>query len=53
MQPTDGAAAMQPTDNPPKPPQRPLDIIQKTESYLLMHHYGGFLGGNSRIQGRR
>ena len=30
-----------------------LDIIQKTESYLLMHHYGGFLGGNARVQGRR
>jgi preprotein translocase subunit SecY len=30
-----------------------LDIIQKIESYLLMHHYGGFLGPNSRIQGRR
>jgi preprotein translocase subunit SecY len=30
-----------------------LDIIQKVESYLLMHHYGGFLGGSTRIQGRR
>ena len=30
-----------------------LDIILKTESYLLMHHYGGFLGGSARIQGRR
>jgi preprotein translocase subunit SecY len=30
-----------------------LDIIQKIESYLLMHHYGGFLGGSARIQGRR
>ncbi len=30
-----------------------LDIIQKVESYLLMHHYGGFLGPNVRIQGRR
>jgi preprotein translocase subunit SecY len=30
-----------------------LDIIQKVESYLLMHHYGGFLGGTARIQGRR
>jgi preprotein translocase subunit SecY len=30
-----------------------LDIIQKVESYLLMHHYGGFLGGSARIQGRR
>jgi preprotein translocase subunit SecY len=30
-----------------------LDIIQKVESYLLMHHYGGFLGPNVRIQGRK
>ena len=30
-----------------------LDIIQKVESYLLMHHYGGFLGGSGRVQGRR
>ena len=30
-----------------------LDIINKIESYLLMHHYGGFLGGSGRIQGRR
>jgi len=30
-----------------------LDIINKVESYLIMHHYGGFLGGSSRIQGRR
>ncbi len=30
-----------------------LDVIQKIESYLLMHHYGGFLGPNARIQGRR
>ncbi len=30
-----------------------LDIIQKIESYLLMHHYGGFLGGTGRIRGRR
>jgi preprotein translocase subunit SecY len=30
-----------------------LDVINKVESYLLMHHYGGFLGPNVRIQGRR
>jgi preprotein translocase subunit SecY len=30
-----------------------LDIINKIESYLIMHHYGGFLGGSGRIQGRR
>jgi len=30
-----------------------LDIIQKIESYLLMHHYGGFLGPGSAIRGRR
>ena len=30
-----------------------LDIINKIESYLLMHHYGGFLGGSGRVQGRR
>jgi preprotein translocase subunit SecY len=30
-----------------------LDIIQKIESHLLMHHYGGFLGGNASIRGRR
>jgi preprotein translocase subunit SecY len=30
-----------------------LDIINKIESYLIMHHYGGFLGGSARIQGRR
>ncbi len=30
-----------------------LDIIQKIESYLLMHHYEGFLGGGMRIQGRK
>ena len=30
-----------------------LDIINKIESYLVMHHYGSFLGGNTRIQGRR
>ena len=29
-----------------------LDIIQKIESYLLMHHYGGFLGAGG-IRGRR
>ncbi len=29
-----------------------LDIIQKIESYLLMHHYGGFLGPGG-IRGRR
>ena len=28
-------------------------IINKVESYLIMHHYGGFLGGSARIQGRR
>ncbi len=30
-----------------------LDVINKIESYLIMHHYGGFLGGSTRIQGRR
>jgi preprotein translocase subunit SecY len=30
-----------------------LDIIQKIESYLLMHHYGGFLGPGTSIRGRR
>jgi preprotein translocase subunit SecY len=30
-----------------------LDVIQKIESHLLMHHYGGFLGGNASIRGRR
>jgi preprotein translocase subunit SecY len=30
-----------------------LDIINKVESYLVMHHYGTFLGGSTRIQGRR
>src|SRR5438477_8034612 len=30
-----------------------LDIINKIESYLVMHHYGTFLGGSTRIQGRR
>ncbi len=30
-----------------------LDIIQKVESYLLMHHYGGFLGGSTAVRGRR
>ncbi len=30
-----------------------LDVIQKIESYLLMHHYGGFLGPGSTIRGRR
>ncbi len=31
-----------------------LDLIQKMESYLLMHNYTGFLGpGGARIQGRR
>src|SRR6185503_20074116 len=30
-----------------------LDIINKIESYLVMHHYGSFLGGSTRIQGRR
>jgi preprotein translocase subunit SecY len=30
-----------------------LDVIQKVESYLLMHHYGGFLGGHTSIRGRR
>lgn len=30
-----------------------LDIINKIESYLVMHHYGSFLGGSTRVQGRR
>ncbi|HLG30994.1 MAG TPA: preprotein translocase subunit SecY, partial [Candidatus Brocadiales bacterium] len=30
-----------------------LDMIQKIEAHLLMRHYGGFLGGSSRIRGRR
>jgi preprotein translocase subunit SecY len=30
-----------------------LDIINKIESYLVMHHYGTFLGGSTRVQGRR
>lgn len=29
-----------------------LDLIQKIESYLLLHHYGGFVG-SSAIRGRR
>ena len=30
-----------------------LDIINKIESHLVMHHYGTFLGGSTRVQGRR
>lgn len=30
-----------------------LDVVQKIESYLLMHHYGGFLGPGTTIRGRR
>jgi preprotein translocase subunit SecY len=29
-----------------------LDILQKTESYLLLHHYGG-IAGSTPIRGRR
>ena len=30
-----------------------LDIAQKIESHLLMHHYEGFVGGSASIRGRR
>ncbi|MDR4496574.1 MAG: preprotein translocase subunit SecY [Candidatus Scalindua sp.] len=30
-----------------------LDLVQKIESHLVMRHYSGFLGGSSRIRGRR
>ncbi|HEY3227075.1 MAG TPA: preprotein translocase subunit SecY [Planctomycetota bacterium] len=30
-----------------------LDIAQKIESHLLMHHYEGFVGGSGSIRGRR
>jgi preprotein translocase subunit SecY len=31
-----------------------LDLLQKLESWLLMHHYGGFLGpGGGRLRGRK
>ncbi|HEX7896229.1 MAG TPA: preprotein translocase subunit SecY [Planctomycetota bacterium] len=30
-----------------------LDVINKIESHLVMHHYGTFLGGSTRVQGRR
>ncbi|HZN63308.1 MAG TPA: preprotein translocase subunit SecY [Planctomycetota bacterium] len=30
-----------------------LDIAQKIESHLLMHHYEGFVGGGGSIRGRR
>ena len=30
-----------------------LDIAQKIESHLLMHHYEGFVGGGASIRGRR
>lgn len=29
-----------------------LDVLQKIESYLLLHHYGG-IAGRSRLRGRR
>lgn len=30
-----------------------LDIVRKTESYLLLHHYTGFSGTTTPIRGRR
>ncbi len=30
-----------------------LDVMNKIESHLLLHNYGTFLGGSTRIQGRR
>lgn len=30
-----------------------LDLVQKVESHLVMRHYSGFLGGSTRIRGRR
>jgi preprotein translocase subunit SecY len=30
-----------------------LDLVQKIESHLIMRHYGGFLGGSSKVRGRR
>ena len=30
-----------------------LDLVQKVESHLLMRQYGGFIGGGSRVRGRR
>jgi preprotein translocase subunit SecY len=30
-----------------------LDIAQKIESHLLMHHYEGFVGGGAAIRGRK
>ncbi len=30
-----------------------LDLVQKVESHLLMRQYGGFIGGNSKVKGRR
>lgn len=30
-----------------------IDVLQKMDSYLLMHHYDGFGGGGSPIRGRR
>ena len=30
-----------------------LDVVNKIESHLVMHHYGTFLGGSTRVQGRR
>ncbi len=30
-----------------------LDLMQKIESYLLMQHYGGFMGDGKAMRGRR
>lgn len=30
-----------------------LDLVQKVESHLLMRQYGGFIGGNSKVRGRK
>ncbi len=30
-----------------------LDLVQKIESHLLMRQYGGFIGGSSRVRGRK
>ncbi len=30
-----------------------IDLIQKIESYLLLHHYTGFVGSSSPMRGRR
>ena len=30
-----------------------LDVMNKIESHLLLHHYKGFTGGSGRTRGRR